>query len=193
MKTPWSRKCSVRRMRSPSSAPWVNGEEGSIESTPTVAPRLSPRLGERADQRGLADAGRTREAVDGGFAGVGVDLAHELPALGAVVLDERDGARERTAVAVEQALGERGGHARKYLGKLPSTHSPPGIPGAARSSRMRARETGSTEALRTWRWMRAHNMINRHYVLLGWRAGLSEAALWQALSDRRACASSARA
>ena len=25
-------------MRSPSSAPWVNGEEGSIESTPTVRP-----------------------------------------------------------------------------------------------------------------------------------------------------------
>ena len=25
-------------MRSPSSAPWVNGEEGSIESTPTVLP-----------------------------------------------------------------------------------------------------------------------------------------------------------
>ena len=28
----------MRRMRSPSSAPWVNGEEGSIDSTPTVRP-----------------------------------------------------------------------------------------------------------------------------------------------------------
>ena len=35
MKTPGSRKCSVRRMRSPSSAPPRNGEDGSIESTAT--------------------------------------------------------------------------------------------------------------------------------------------------------------
>ena len=35
MKTPGSRKCSVRRMRSPSSAPFVNGEDGSIERTAT--------------------------------------------------------------------------------------------------------------------------------------------------------------
>jgi len=36
MKTPGSRKCSVRRMRSPRSAPCVNGLEGSTETTPTV-------------------------------------------------------------------------------------------------------------------------------------------------------------
>jgi hypothetical protein len=35
MKTPGSRKCSVRRMRSPSSAPCVNGDDGSIDSTAT--------------------------------------------------------------------------------------------------------------------------------------------------------------
>ena len=35
MKTPGSRKCSVRRIRSPSSAPCVKGEDGSIESTAT--------------------------------------------------------------------------------------------------------------------------------------------------------------
>ena len=35
MKTPGSRKCSVSRMRSPSSAPWVNGDDGSIDSTAT--------------------------------------------------------------------------------------------------------------------------------------------------------------
>ena len=35
MKTPGSRKCSERRIRSPSRAPRVNGLEGSIESTPT--------------------------------------------------------------------------------------------------------------------------------------------------------------
>ena len=38
MNTPWSRKCSESRIRSPSSAPWVNGEEGSTDSTPTVLP-----------------------------------------------------------------------------------------------------------------------------------------------------------
>src|SRR3954447_9875876 len=39
MNTPGSRKCSLRRMRSPSRAPWVNGEEGSIESTATSRSR----------------------------------------------------------------------------------------------------------------------------------------------------------
>ena len=37
MKTPGSRKCSVSRIRSPSSAPPRNGEDGSIESTAIVA------------------------------------------------------------------------------------------------------------------------------------------------------------
>src|SRR5215212_6765369 len=37
MKTPGSRKWSARRIRSPSTAPWVNGLEGSIDSTPTSA------------------------------------------------------------------------------------------------------------------------------------------------------------
>ncbi len=64
------------------------------------ATRLTSCLGQRADQRRLADARWAREAVDRRFARVRVDLAHELPALGAVVLDERDRARERTAVAV---------------------------------------------------------------------------------------------
>ena len=36
MKTPGSRKCSLSRIRSPSSAPPRNGEDGSIESTATV-------------------------------------------------------------------------------------------------------------------------------------------------------------
>jgi hypothetical protein len=36
---------------------------------------------------------------------VRIDLAHELPALGPVVLDERDRAGKRAAITVEQALG----------------------------------------------------------------------------------------
>ena len=38
MKTPGSRKWSVSRIRSPSSAPCVNGLDGSTETTPTVFP-----------------------------------------------------------------------------------------------------------------------------------------------------------
>ncbi len=56
MNTPGSRKCSVRRMRSPSSAPLVNGEDGSIDSTATVSLGLARVLDQRADQRGLAHA-----------------------------------------------------------------------------------------------------------------------------------------
>ena len=39
MKTPGSRKCSDSRMRSPRSAPLVNGELGSIDSTATSRSR----------------------------------------------------------------------------------------------------------------------------------------------------------
>ena len=65
--------------------------------------------------------------------GLRVDLADELPALGLVVLDERDRARERALVAREQALGEarvvRGGrHGRAMmpatLVAAPAYHSP---------------------------------------------------------------------
>ncbi len=73
-----------------------------------AAPRFAARLRERADQRRLADAGRPGEADDGGLARVGIDLLDQLPALRAVVLDERDRARQRAAVAVEQALRECG-------------------------------------------------------------------------------------
>src|SRR5437660_1545053 len=38
MNTPLSRKCSDRRMRSPRTAPPVNGDEGSIDSTATSRP-----------------------------------------------------------------------------------------------------------------------------------------------------------
>jgi hypothetical protein len=38
MKTPGSRKWSARRMRSPRSAPAVNGLDGSTVMTPTLVP-----------------------------------------------------------------------------------------------------------------------------------------------------------
>jgi hypothetical protein len=56
-------------------------------------------LGQRTDQRRLADAGRARQADHVRVAGLGVELADELPALGLVVLHERDRARQCALVA----------------------------------------------------------------------------------------------
>ena len=116
---------------------------------------LAARLGERADQRRLADAGRPGEADDLGVPGVRVDLADELPALGAVVLDERDRARERAAVAVEQALCEasaRSSSAHHRRGRrLASLRVPlrSGGDGAARRrTPMPPEQTGATRVRR---------------------------------------------
>ena len=75
------------------------------------------QLDQRADQRRLPGAGRAREADDGGRARVRVDLAHERPALGVVVLDQRDAARQRALVAGEESLGERGLGVRHEAGR----------------------------------------------------------------------------
>ena len=99
MKTPGSRKWSVRRMRSPSSAPCVNGLDGSTEITPTVWSCAADVADERADQARLADAGRAGDADRVGAAGVRVELADELVGERVAVLDEGDRARERAPVA----------------------------------------------------------------------------------------------
>ena len=57
MKTSGSRKWSARRMRSPSSAPFVNGLEGSTEMTPTVRPSLAHEPDERAIRLDLPTPG----------------------------------------------------------------------------------------------------------------------------------------
>ena len=63
----------------------------------------------------------------GGPPGLRIDLADELPALGIVVLDERDRPRQRAPVAVEQALGE---------GLVGAAHAAPAImPGSRGPSR----------------------------------------------------------
>ena len=67
---------------------------------------LALELGERTEQRRLADSGRAGETDHRGAAGVRIDLADQLPALGVVVLDQRDRPGESPLVAVEQALGE---------------------------------------------------------------------------------------
>ena len=170
----------------------MNGEDGSIESTPTVRPASRRAFVSAPISVDLPDARRTREADDGGRAGVRVDLAHELPALGAVVLDERDRARQRAAVAGEQALGERRRRSSSAQSSQGALGSPPpqagralrfGPPMASSLAQTTAANRGTppsrsptpcvarprrcTAARSTLlRFMRANNMLNRHYARL---------------------------
>ena len=107
MKTSGSRKWSLRRMRSPSSAPCVNGLDGSTEIDADALLLLAHVADERADQattcrRRAGPVTPTRTA-----AGVGIDVADDSYASGVAVLDERDRARERALVARAHAGGER--------------------------------------------------------------------------------------
>ena len=58
----------------------------------------------QAKAAAFADPGWPGESDHRRFARVRIDLFDQLPALRAIVLDQRDRARERAAVAVEQAL-----------------------------------------------------------------------------------------
>ena len=198
MKTPGSRKCSVRRMRSPSSAPCVNGDDGSIDSTADLALGGAAQLRQRADQRRLADAGRAGEADDRRLPGVRVDLAHELPALRVVVLDERDRARQRALVAAEQALGEGRvcGHGPRMMpdrrlrcawhrvARRPPRRSRGRRrrPSAGRAPRRRRRHGGPLTLLR---FMRRNRMLNAELRAAAGAPGVAEAALPRAPADRR--------
>ena len=99
MKTPGSRKWSASRIRSPSSAPCVNGLDGSTETTPTVCSCARTWRTSARDQARLADARRAGDADRVRAARVRVELAHELVGQRVAVLDERDRARERAPVA----------------------------------------------------------------------------------------------
>ena len=190
-------------MRSPSSAPCVNGEDGSTESTPTVRPASRRAFVSAPISVDLPTPGRSGEADDLGLPGVGIDLAHELPALGAVVLDERDRARERAAVAVEQALCERrlGHRARNHRRARP--HATRDYDCAAMelladapAADTHADATGQTprrapEPLRGGpfalaRFMRANHMLTSATRACS-RACAAEAALPRAPADRRLC------
>ena len=106
MKTPGSRKCSVSRIRSPSSAPPRNGEDGIDREHRDLALQRALVLDQRADQRRLARAGRAGEADDRRVAGVRVDRLDQRPAVRVVVLDQRDAARQRALVAAQQSFGQ---------------------------------------------------------------------------------------
>ena len=107
MNTSGSRKWSVRRMRSPSSAPCVNGLDGSTEMTPTVSSRCAREADERRDERRLADAGRAGDPDRVRVAGLRVEVGDDRVRERVAVLDERDRAGERAVVAVADACRER--------------------------------------------------------------------------------------
>ena len=124
----------------------------------------------------------------GRVAGLRVDLADERPALGVVVLDQRDAARQRALVAGEQALGEGGlriGHraATEYdqprwtplLEQRPRDAEVRGAPRAA------ARRSARAAALHA-RPRDAHLRLRAADRPLG----VAEAALARAAADRRA-------
>ena len=156
-----------------------------------MRPACAARLVSAPISVDLPTPGGPGEADDLGPAGVRVDLADELPALGAVVLDERDRARERATVAVEQALGERWrrpssaqssqGPARSRRGaplrlrcdgRCVADPPPSGrrtyAPSDARgdSARRRAPAPLHGGPLALLRFMRANRMLNRDYARL---------------------------
>jgi len=67
MNTPGSRKWSVSRIRSPSNAPLVNGDDGSIDSTAIERPPLALQLDQRSQQGRFADSGRSGEPITAAF------------------------------------------------------------------------------------------------------------------------------
>ena len=94
------------RMRSPSSAPCVNGDVGSMATMPSVLPRRAVLARERAGERALAGARRTGEADRVRLAGSRVEQRERAPAGRRVVLDQGERAAERAAVAGQQPLDE---------------------------------------------------------------------------------------
>ena len=189
MNTPGSRKCSVRRMRSPSSAPCVNGEDGSIESTADVA--VAARAGAAISAPISVDLpapGGPVKPTTAALPGVRIDLADERPALGVVVLDERDRPRERALVAREQALGEgsvgRHGRGRIRIRSDGARVSPD--PAAPRRRARRARRRCTAARSRCCASCARHGMLNHRYARLLAALALAEAALARAPADRRA-------
>src|SRR5947209_3032982 len=65
MNTPGSRKWSARRIRSPSSAPLVKGEEGSIERTATVLSRSRSSFVSAASNVDLPTPGAVGQVLRG--------------------------------------------------------------------------------------------------------------------------------
>ena len=97
MKTPGSRKWSESLIRSPRSAPCVNGLDGSRRSR-RRSDRAPGRAGRAADQRRLADSRRARDPPRT-RAGLGVEVADQCVGKRVGVLDQGDRPCERPPVA----------------------------------------------------------------------------------------------
>ena len=99
------------RVLSPRIEPPVRVEDGSTASTATLWPCAGEISAERVDGGRLAGAGRAGDAEPHRLAGQRQQFLHQkvrlLAMVGALALDQRDGARQRRAVAGADAGGER--------------------------------------------------------------------------------------
>ena len=205
MNTPGSRKWSVRRIRSPSRAPWVNGEEGSIDSTATVRSRARSSLVSAPSSVDLPAPGGPVKPMIGGAAGAGIDLLDQRPALWIIVLDQRDPAGERAAVAGRAGVSRAIRRCRASVRAI--------MPGAATEAAavrrippcsQRAPSSSSATApdpvppvrplgpppctavpLTFLRFARDHHMLRPGYAVLIARWAVAEAPLARAAADRR--------
>ena len=173
--------------------------------TPTVRPdsrtwRISAR-----DQRRLADAGRAGDADHERLARLRIELAHELVGERVAVLDERDRAGERPAVARADAVGElleapRAAHVRPSERPARDACRPRmsanASPAAVRKARLaqphtqrapKASVSGPATAIaeREHRVVRRHDHRERAAAQLVGRAALDEQ---RVADDRRAVA-----
>ena len=126
MKTSGSRKWSLSRIRSPSSAPCENGLERIDRDDADGHLPLADVPDQRRDEARLPDPGRAGDADRVRGAGLRVEVGDDAVREWVAVLDERDRARERTPVALPDAGGKvltrpvaAAGHREDSSGRLP--------------------------------------------------------------------------
>ena len=130
MKALGSAASRAMRVLSPRIEPPVRVEDGSTASTATLWPCAGQIAAERVDDGGLAGAGRAGDAEPHRLAGQRQQLLHQPMRLAAVVgalaLDQRDGARQHGALAGADAGGEGGdrlGGSREAGADMPSVYT----------------------------------------------------------------------
>ena len=105
------------RMRSPRTAPPLIGLDGSMAITAIVWPARQPGAEQGVDERRLAAARHAGDADDPGAAGALGHPRRRVARAGAVVVDQRQQARERAALTPARARsaqarrGRSSGHA----------------------------------------------------------------------------------
>ena len=153
MNTPGSRKWSERRIRSPSTAPWVNGLEGSIESTPTSrsALRSSAQI---APIRVLlpTPGGPVRPTI----------RASPVRGKSSATSRSPSGSRFSTRL-IARASARLSPATRRSASESVAAGSAKAAQSRARASRVRA------AVIRTLRFLAANRMLNLRYARLLWR------------------------